>query len=111
MNKITYSDVEQYSHLFSLVPSFVINSMAKRNSNLVAKFDSTIKSYLDNLTHDEKIKLDLILSSDVDYLQSVMQEAYEKRNKKQYKVLANPDYRNFIILNLDELKKIIKKDI
>ena len=77
MNKITYSDVEQYGHLFSLVPSFVINSMAKRNSNLVAKFDSTIKSYLDNLTHDEKIKLDLILSSDVDYLQSVMQEAYE----------------------------------
>lgn len=109
MNKITYSDVIEYNYLFTLAPAFVLKGMAKRNSNLVSKFKSTIQSYLVNLTDEQKSKLDIILNSDVGYLQDIMRDAYSKTNKKQYKILADPDNIEFIELNLNEIKKL-KKD-
>lgn len=81
--------------------------MAKKNSNLVKKFKSTIQSYMDNLTDIQCVKLNVILDSDVSELQAIMQEAYEKTNKKQYRILANPNYSQFIELNLNELKGMV----
>lgn len=107
MEKITYDDVDEYNYLFTLVPSFVLERMARKNSNLVAKFKSTIQSYLYNLTSDQRNKLNIILESDVSELQDVMHEAYLKTNKKQYKILADSNYKQFIELNLDELRAMI----
>ena len=81
--------------------------MAKKNSNLVKKIKSTIQSYMDNLTDIQCVKLNVILDSDVSELQAIMQEAYEKTNKKQYRILANPNYSQFIELNLNELKGMV----
>ena len=53
-DKITYDDVMEYTHLFTMVPSFVLEMMARKNSNLVLKFKSTIQSHMDNLTDDQK---------------------------------------------------------
>ncbi len=105
--KITYDDVKEYEKLFTLAPSFVLERMAKRNTNLVLKFSDRIQSHLDNLTEDQKNKLNILLSSDVDELQSVMAEAYSRSRKKQYKILANPKYKRFIEDNLDDLRKMI----
>ena len=102
--KITYADVEEYQDLFTLAPSFLLETFAKRNTNLVLMFKSIIKSYMDSLTEIQKEKLDIILSTDIDELQSIMNEAYQRTKIKQYKVLANPDYRSFIKDNLDEIK-------
>lgn len=107
MEKITYDDVDEYNYLFTLVPSFVLERMARKNSNLVAKFKSTIQSYLYNLTSDQRNKLNIILESDVSELLDVMHEAYLKTNKKQYKILADSNYKQFIELNLDELRAMI----
>ena len=90
-DKITYDDVIEYTHLFTMVPSFVLEMMARKNSN----FD------------DQKNKLDIILNSDIDELQFVMDEAYRKTGKKQFKILANPKYKDFIQHNLSEIKKLI----
>lgn len=106
-DKITYSDVKEYESLFQLAPSFLIERFAKKNTNLVLKFESKIKGYINNLTAEQKSKLEIILNSDVDELQSVMREAYEKTGKKQFKILANPNYRQFIENNISELKRII----
>ena len=106
-DKITYADVEEYNDLFSLAPSFMLEGFARRNTNLVLKFKSVIQSYMDNLTDEQRHKLDLILSSDVDELQSIMLESYRKTNKKQYKILANPKYKPFIENNLGELRSMI----
>ena len=107
MDKITYNDVVEYQHFFKLVPPFLLERMAKKNSNLVKKFESKVKSYLNNLSDNQQKKLDIMLTSDVGELQEVMGEAYEKTNKKQYKILANPSYKEFIELNLDEIRKMI----
>lgn len=106
-DKITYDDVMEYTHLFTIVPSFVLEMMARKNSNLVLKFKSTIQSHMANLTDDQKNKLDIILNSDIDELQFVMDEAYRKTGKKQFKILANPKYKDFIRHNLSEIKKLI----
>lgn len=107
MEKITIDDVMGYDYLFTLAPSFILERMAKRNSNLVDKFKSVIQSYMDNLSMEQSNKLTAILNSDVSELQKIMMDSYLKTNKKQYKILANPDYKNFIVLNLDELRKMI----
>lgn len=107
MEKITYDDVVEYNYLFTFAPSFLLERMAKKNSNLVKKFKSTIQSYMDNLTDIQYVKLNVILDSDVSELQAIMQEAYEKTNKKQYRILANPNYSQFIELNLNELKGMV----
>lgn len=42
MEHITYDDVVKYNHLFTLVPSFVLEKMAKKNFNLVDELESAI---------------------------------------------------------------------
>ncbi|MBQ6100188.1 MAG: hypothetical protein IJL02_10070 [Methanobrevibacter sp.] len=105
--KITYSDVQQYEKLFSLTPSFLLERFAKKNTNLVLKFESKAKSFLSNLSDHQKKKLDIVLNSEIEDLQAVMQDAYSRTNKKQYKILANPKYKEFIELNIEEVRKMI----
>ncbi|MDO5823133.1 hypothetical protein [Methanobrevibacter sp.] len=107
VEKITCNDVIEYNKLFLLAPPFLLERVAKKNSNLVAKFKSTIQSYIVNLTDDEKNKLNVVLSCEVCDLQEILYETYLKTNIKQYKILSNPNHREFIELNLDELKKLI----
>lgn len=107
-NKITYSDVEEYEGLFTLAPSFLLETFARRKTNLVSKFKSIIQSYMNDLSDDQKNKLDIILSSEIDELQSIMSEAYHKTSKKQYQILANPKYKEFIEDNLNEIREMIQ---
>ena len=105
--KITYNDVLEYEKLFALAPPFLLERFAKKNSNLVSKFKSQIQSHIANLTTEQKEKLNLILSADINDLQAILNEAYEYSHKKQYKILANPKYKSFIESNLNEIKKLI----
>lgn len=105
--KITYADVEEYQSLFTLAPAFLLETFAKRNTNLAFKFKSIIRSYMDTLTDVQKEKLDIILSTDIDELQKIMNEAYQITDIQQYKVLANPNYKPFINDNLDEIRALL----
>lgn len=105
--KITCDDVLEYQHFLKLAPPFLLGRMAKKKSNLVSKFESKVKSYLANLNDDQRKKLAIVLVSDVDDLQVAFSEAYEKSNKKQFKILADPKNKEFIELNIEELKKIV----
>lgn len=104
--KISYDDLKEHEHLFTLAPSFVLKGMARRNSNLVEKFKSTIESHLSKLNDEQKRKLDIIVNSEVEELQELLAEAYKKTRIKQYEILANPKNREFIELNLNELRKL-----
>ena len=105
-DKISYEDIKEYQNLFKMAPAFFLERMARKNSNVVIKFQSRILSYVENLTDHERSKLQIVLNSDVDDLQGLMNEAFEKSGFKQFKILANPKYREFIELNLNELKKL-----
>ena len=108
-DKITYNDIEEYEKLFSLTPPFLLERFAKKNTNIVLKFKSNIEGFLSGMDENHKHKLDIVLNSPVDELQGLMNEAYKHSNKKQYKILANPKYKQFIELNLNELEKILMK--
>ena len=105
--KITYEDVEEYEALFKMVPAFLLGTFAKRNTNIVSKFESQIQDFLRNLNDDQKRKLSIVLSTDIEELQAIMCEAYEKTNLKQYKILADSKYREFIESNLCEIRKLV----
>lgn len=108
MCELTYEDVKEYEKFFTLTPPFLLERFAKKNANLVSKFESKVDKYLAKLNDNQKKKLDIVLSSDIDDLQAIMAEAYEKNNKKQYKILANPKYKPFIETNLNEVRKKIE---
>ena len=108
--KISYKDVEEYEKLFSLVPPFLLERFAKKNTNLVLKFESHVKSFIADLSTHQRNKLDIILNSEVHELQSIMDEAFNKTNKKTYKILANPKYQQFIEDNLNEVRRMLEFD-
>ena len=105
--KIDYRDVREYESLFKLAPSFLLETFARRNSNLVLKFKSQIMSHINNLDETQRKKLDIILQTEIVELQAVMKEAYLKTRIKQYKILANPRYKDFIEKNLNEIRKLL----
>ena len=56
-DKITYSDVEEYEKFFSLIPPFLLERFAKKNTNLVLKFKSQVQSLIDGLKENEKVNI------------------------------------------------------
>lgn len=109
-DKITYDDVEEHEMLFKFVPSFLLERFAKNNTNLVLKFGSRVRSFMGTLNDTQKKKLSIVLDSDVEELQSILADAYSRTNIKQYAILANPDYRQFIEINIDEMRKIVNNE-
>lgn len=107
MGEITCDDVLEYQDLFKLAPPFILKRMAKKNSNLVKKFEPKVREYMNNLNDDHMEKLHILLNSDIDDIQSLMNEAYTKSDKKQFKILGDPSNREFIKINIDELSKML----
>ena len=107
-NQLTYEDVKAYEKFFTLTPAFLLERFAKKNTNLVLKFESKVDSFVANMSDGQKAKMDILLESDIEDLQLIMAEAYHKTRKKQYKILANPKYKGFIEKNLTELGKKVK---
>lgn len=105
--KLTYEDIKAYEKLFTMAPSFILSTMIRRNTNLIEKFKLQIVKFLNGLDEKQEKQLELIINSDIDDLQLLMMEAYKKSKKKQYKLLANPKSKDFIRMNLDELKKLL----
>ena len=106
-NKITYEDIREFEGLFTLAPPFILKSFARKKTNFVLKFKSKAQEFVDGLSDEQLEKLNIILNTDTDELQSVMNDAYEKSGKKQYKILADPKNKEFIELNLNELGNLI----
>lgn len=106
-DRISYRDVREYESLFNMAPAFLLEMFARKNSNIVLKFQSQIMDMISNLDEVQKMKLDSILMTDIEVLQSIMMEAYKKTKIKQYKILANPKYREFIEKNFNELRKMV----
>ena len=107
--KLTYEDVKPYEGLVSKIPTLILKRMISKNSNLVTKFESVILANLDNLDSEQKEQLNLVLESDVDELQALSAESYEKSGIKAFKLMADPNCKDFIELNITELKKLMSQ--
>ncbi len=106
-DKLSYEDVKPYEELFTATPAFLLERFAKRNTNFISKFKSRVEGFLSNINDDQKKKLDIVLNSDTHELQAIMADAYKKTKIKQYKILANPKYKEFIEINISELEKML----
>ena len=106
-DKITIDDVMAFEHLFSTTPSFILERMAKKKTNLVKKFEDVVRKHLAAADDNEMRKLNIAINTEIDELQATMAEAYRLTNKKQFKILANPDNKEFLELNRSELRKIV----
>lgn len=105
--KITYEDLKPYEFIFTKAPSLILKSMIRRKSNLVKKFEPTIKSKLNSLNEKQQKQLKIILNSDIQDLQEIFKDAYKQSGKKQYKLLSEPKAKEFLEKNLAEVKKIV----
>ena len=109
-DKITYDEIQKYEFVLTKVPSLLLGTMIRRNSNLVSKFESQIISKLNNLNEVQEKQLDIILNSEVSEIQERLKDAYKKSGKRQYKQLSDPKATKFIEDNLAELKKIVEEN-
>ena len=69
--KITYEEIEKYEFVFAKVPSLLLGTMIRRNSDIVSKFKPQIVSKLNNLNEVQQEQLDIILNTDVSTLQEL----------------------------------------
>ena len=107
MSELTCDDVLEYQDLLKLAPLFILKRMARKRSNLVKKFESQVKDYIENMDSRHQEKLHILLNSNIDDLQTLIDEAYRKTNNKQFKILADSKNKEFININIEELKKLV----
>ena len=93
-DKLTCDDVLRCEHLASKVPEFLLGRMAKRNSNLILKFESQIKPRIGNLDDNHKHLLNVVLNSDVSELQSVIMRLLKRQaqNSSRYWQIQNAGF-------------------
>lgn len=105
--KITYEDVKEFENFFTMAPPFILERFAKKKTNFVEKFSSKVQSFIDGLDEEHLKKLNIVLNTDTDELQRVLDDAYKQSGKKQYKILADPKYKEFIEININALREMV----
>lgn len=108
--KLTYEDIKPYEGFVSKIPTLILKRLIRKNSNFVLKFESIILSHINNLNLNQKEQLNIILEADINELQELSQESYEKSGIKAFKLIADPNCKDFLELNLNELKKLISEN-
>lgn len=89
------------------VPPFVVNKYVSLNINAVEEFDKSIEKYKRELTEEDLYKIRKIIETPVLELQVVLGKLYLVTGMEQFKILAEPEAKPLIELNLQELSKIL----
>lgn len=89
------------------LPPFVVNKYVTLNINAAEEFEDQIKDQKNKLSDADLLKIRKIIETPSEKLQQVLKELYTETEMEQFKILAEPDAKPLIELNLEELKKII----
>ena len=89
------------------LPPFVVNKYVTLNINAAEEFEDQIKEQKNKLSDADLLKIRKIIETPSEKLQQVLKELYTETDMEQFKILAEPDAKPLIELNLEELKKII----
>ncbi|AXV40768.1 hypothetical protein [Methanobacterium sp. BAmetb5] len=104
---ISEKDVMGLMHVFTRVPPLVLKMVVKGNKNVVRSFEEQVRDHYQQLTEDERVKVEKVLEMPVFELQRILQNVYLETHQKQLKILADPSAEPFITLNLQELRKVL----
>lgn len=108
---ITEDDVIATLNIFTMVPSLLLDRWVSQNKNLVKTFEGQILVYKDQLSPEDRQKVEKILEMPVSELQLILDKVYLRTHKKQLKILSSPQARPFITTNLLELKRILDYEL
>ncbi len=106
---ITENDVIETMGLFTKVPAILLRGWVSKNSNLVKSFSNQIESYKNKLSPRDMARAEKVMEMPVEELQEILKKAYDRTGKKQLKILADPKAKEFIVLNLQEARKVLFK--
>ena len=107
MDDVNSQDVLEMMEIFTQVPALMLKTLVIRQVNVVETFQDQIESYKNNLTPDDRTKIDKVINTPVPQLQEILRQAYNERPVKQLKILMSPGARPFIALNLEALRKVM----
>jgi hypothetical protein len=105
--KITEDDVIDALDLFTRVPSIILRRWVSKESNIVKSFHGQLESYKNRLSDQDMVRVEMVMEMPVDEMQAILKRAYNRTGKKQLKILADPKAKPFIILNMEEGRKIL----
>lgn len=105
--KVKEKDVDQLLRKVKRVPPFLINSYISKDINAITEFESQIKDYKNQISADNLENIRKVMEIPISEFQNILNEFYMKTGMEQFKILANPDAKDFLTMNLQELKKIL----
>ena len=89
------------------IPPFVVHKYVSLNINAVHEFDDGINKYKKGLSEEDLYKIRKIIEPPVDELQIILGKIYSKTKMEQFKILADPEAKPLIELNVQELKMML----
>ena len=89
------------------MPPFVVEKYVSTNLNGVEWFKDQIMDYQTKLDDEDLLKIKKVMETPVPELQNLMEKLYGETKLEQFKILAGPEAQDLIVINLEELKKIL----
>jgi hypothetical protein len=108
--KLNEKDVWKALRAVEHMPPYAIKKYITLNINAVDEFEVRIKDFTDKLSEKDLLTIKKIIEMPVPELQKILNSLYLETKLEQFKVLAEPEAKHLIELNLSELKRVLFND-
>ncbi|MEN6552470.1 MAG: hypothetical protein ABFC34_06235 [Methanobacterium sp.] len=105
--KLNEKDIWKALRAVEHMPPYAIKKYINLNINAVDEFEVRIKDYTDKLSEEEILTIKRIIEMPVPEHQNILHNLYLETKLEQFQVLAEPEARPLIELNVKELKKLL----
>jgi hypothetical protein len=89
------------------MPTYALKKYITLNINAVDEFEVRITDYTDKLSEEELQTIKRIIEIPVPELQNILNNLYLETKMEQFQVLAGPEAKPLIELNIKELRKLL----
>lgn len=100
-------DIWKILNTIEQLPPYVVEKYVSLDINAVEEFEDQIKNYRNKLSEEDLLKIRKIIDTPVEDLQDVLSELYQETNMEQFKIMADPEAKPLIDLNIQELRRIL----
>jgi hypothetical protein len=101
------ADVWKILRTIEQMPPFSVNKYVSLNINAVEEFEDKIKEYKGQWSDEDLLKIRQIIEMPVPELQNILNNLYLETKLEQFKILAEPEAKPLIELNIRELKRVL----
>ena len=105
--ELNEKDVWKALRAVEQMPPFVVQKYVSLNINAVDEFKVKITDFAGKLGEEDLQAIKKIIEMPVPELQNILSNMYLETKLEQFKILAEPEARPLIELNIGELKKVL----